>query len=270
MNPGEAQGSLPGVVTLAIQIGANQAVVGLDSTVLPLDIDAELSLAFDGAENLCASTLGLSAALVNPLDPAFRARLPNDALVPLALPLVIQVEPPANASCTPGGGPLAFNDTVRAEIHTHLLPYASDSPLRLYKAPLGGTFRDITDGVAPGSVRTGGRTGGFSEFLIVIDLTAPAAAAVSKYDALGARLTNPAIDPAVRTALAMDLADSRSAFDVGDYPAAMFALDTFVARVRGASSAQIPDRWRAQRDLENIAGDLIGDAASLKFVIGRL
>lgn len=266
--PGDAKGTSP--VTLSVQIVANEALIGLDSAVLPLANDAELLLLFESAENLCAQTLGLSATVINPFDPAFGARLPGEALVPLALPLIIQIEPPANASCTPGGGALAFNDAVRAEIHTNLLPYTIDSPLRLYKAPLGGRFRDITDGVAPGSVRTGGRTGGFSEFLIVIDLTPPAAAAVSKYDALAARLANPAIDASVRAALERDLADSRAAFDLGNFTAAMLPLDTFTARVGAASSAQIPDRWRAQRDLDNIAGDLVGDAASLKFVIGRL
>ena len=259
-----------GPLGLTIQIGTNQALVDIDSASLPLALDAELILLFEGAENLCAETLGLSATVVNPFDPAFRARLPGEAMVPLALPLVIRIEPPANASCTPGGGALAFNHTVRAEIHTHLLPYTVESPLRLYKAPLGGHFRDITDSVAPGSVRSSGRTGGFSEFLLVIDLTTPAAAAVAKYDALAARLSNPAIDSTIRTALALDLADSRAAYDLGDFTAARVSLDTFTARVRAASSAQIPDRWRAQRDLDNIAGDLIGDAASLKFVIGQL
>lgn len=267
----QAKGLLPGLpLTLTVSVGANRAIVAIDSGLLPLAVDAELILAFDDARNLCEGTLGLGAALVDPLDPAFRARLPESALVPLALPLVIQVEPPANASCAPGGGPLEFSDTVRAEIHTHLLPFTIDSPLRLYKAPLGGHFRDITDGVAPGSVRTGGRTGGFSEFLVVVDLTPPIEAARTKYGELASRLTHPAIDPALRSALQADLADSRTAYDLGDYTAAIFAIDTFVARVRASSGAQIPDRWRARRDLENVAGELLGEAASLEFVLGRL
>ncbi len=267
-----APAALP--ITLDIVVGGNQAVIGIDAGALPLARDAELLLSFDDAENLCAETLGASVALVNPLDPAFRARLPTGALVPLALPVMIRIEPPASAVCPgdPTPGALAFNDTVRAEVHTHLLPFTVDSPLRLYKAPLGGMFFDLTDAVLPGSVRTGGRTGGFSEFIVVIDLRPVAETIEAKYDFLAARLVNPAIAPGVVPQLQSDLAASRSAFDAADRAAAIAALDAFVQRIDAANAAviQIPNRWRAQRDLDNIAGDLKGEAASLRFHLGRL
>ena len=259
-----APAALP--LTLDIVVGNDDVVIGIDAGALPLALDAELILQFDDVQNLCADSLGISAQIVNPLDPAFIARLPQGSQLPLALPLLVRVEPPASSSC----GALTFTDTVRAEIHTHLLPYTVDSPLRLFKAPLGGMFYDITDGVAPGSVRTGGRTGGFSEFIVVVDLTAPADAADAKYQYLAARLANPAIDPSVRTALEADLATSRAAFDGNDAAAAIVAIDAFSARVSASTNAQIPDRWRAQRDLDNIAGDLLGEAAALRFLLGRL
>ena len=177
---------------------------------------------------------------------------------------------PHSGSATSLCGALSFTDTVRAEIHTHLLPYTVDSPLRLYKAPLGGRFYDITDGVAPGSVRTGGRTGGFSEFIVVVDLAAPRDAAEVKYEFLAARLANPAIAAGVRAALEGDLATSRAAFDANDPAAGIAAMNAFSARIVAADPVQIPDRWRAARDLDNIAGDLLGEAAALRFLLGRL
>jgi hypothetical protein len=177
----------------------------------------------------------------------------------------VRVEPPPASSC----GTLAFERTVRAEIHTHLLPYGVDSPLRLYKAPLDGAFRDITASVEPGSVRTGGRTGGFSEFVVVLELLPSAAAAAAKYDAIAARAAGAAIAPALRTELMADLAASRAAFDANDRAGAIAALDVFAARVAGASPLDLPNRWRATRDLDNVAGDLAGDAASLRHALTR-
>ena len=263
-SPAAPSGPLP--ITLDITVGGNSAVIGIDAASLPLARDAELLLDFDAAQNLCLDSLGISAAIVNVADPAFRARLPEGVMLPLALPLVIRVEPPPSSSC----GALSFTDTVRAEIHTHLLPYTVDSPLRLYKAPLGGRFIDITAGVEPGSVRTSGRTGGFSEFIVAIDLLPIAPAAGAQYDYLEARVANPAIAPALAAQLSADLAASRDAFDAADYAGAIAALGTFDTRVRAASPADLPDTWRAQRDLDNIAGDLLGRSASLAYLLGRL
>ena len=263
--PGGEAGLLGLPISVTIDVGVDRARVTIDAEALPLANDAELLLEFDAVENLCADSLGVSVALVDPFDPAFRARLPTEAHVPLALPLVVRVEPPPASSC----GTLAFERTVRAELHTHLLPYSVDSPLRLYKAPLDGAFRDITASVEPGSVRTGGRTGGFSEFVVVLELLPSAAAAATNYDAIAARATGAAIAPALRAELLADLAASRAAFDANDRAGAIAALDAFAARVAGASPAELPDRWRATRDLDNVAGDLAGDAASLRYALTR-
>ena len=90
--------------------------------------------------------------------PAHRVRLPLLARLPGALaqpdslfPLLVTIEPPQ-------AGGLAFHRTVRVEVHTHALVYSAGSNYRLFKAPLGGSFKDITDDVAPGSVRATRRT----------------------------------------------------------------------------------------------------------------
>src|SRR5690606_20183273 len=102
---------------------------------------ADFALRFEEAQNLNLQSLGLSAKLVNPLDPALRARLPEPGLlsVPLALPLMISVNPPASRG-------LEFSNVAEVELYTNLLPFTIDSPLRIYKAEPGGVFYDITDG----------------------------------------------------------------------------------------------------------------------------
>jgi hypothetical protein len=228
-----------------------------------LGIGAEFSLVFDQPENLSVQSLGLGARLINPLDPALRARLPDSRLgVPLALPLLITVNPPAARG-------LAFSNVVDVELHTHLLPYSIASPLRIYKARPGGPFHDITSDVLPGSVRTRGRTGGFSEFLVLVDLIPLPESAAHKYDILDESVLA-VVHPALRAQLQADLAASRSAWTGGDLPAARSALDLFEKRVRSEAGVGIPNRWRAQRDLDNVAGDLLTEAGALRYVLVRL
>lgn len=246
---------------VSIAISGNTAVATLS---LPQGLDAELTLTFESPANLGASSLGISAEVVNPGDLALLSRLPGPQVaIPNAFPVMITVEPPA-------AGGLAFSNAVSVEIHTHALPYVVASPLRLYKAPLGGRFYDITDAVNPGSVRTRGQTGGFSQFLILVDGTDAQSAASDKYAYLDARLANPAVSSAARDALAPLLAASRAAFAAGDLVTASSKLDTFRDAVRGYAGAGVPNRWRSARDLDNIAGDLLGESASLEFTLARL
>jgi len=245
-----------------VQVSGNTVVAQVDLLGI---VGTEFRLEFESVQNLSVQSLGLGARLVNPLDPVLLARLPGDGLgglLSVALPVAISVEPPAN-------GGLRFQNTVRAEIHTHLLGYTIDSPLRLYKAPHDGEFFDITSAVAPGSVRTRGSTGGFSEFIVALDLLPSANHAEDKYEYLVARSGNPAIPVTLRAMLAHDLATSRAAFDAGDYASAQQQLALFVRQVRANAGGAIPNEWRSQRDRDNIAGDLLGYADSLAFSIDR-
>ena len=197
-------------------------------------VGTDLILEFEDVQGLTAQNLGISAQLINPLSPSFRARLPEGSgLLSVPLPLQLSVEPPA-------AGGLQFRNTVRAELHTHMLGFTVDSPLRLYKSPRGGTFFDITDAIESGSVRASGRTGGFSDFIIVLDLLPSREHADDKFEYLDARLDAPAISPPVRALLEADLASARSAFDAGNHALAEARIDAFVARVRSYSGAGIP------------------------------
>jgi hypothetical protein len=248
--------------------GIGQVTINGNTVVAQVDllgiVGTELRLEFESVQNLSAQNLGLGARLVSPLDPNLLARLPAEGLgaLSVALPVAISVDPPAN-------GGLKFQNTVRAEIHTHTLGFTIDSPLRLYKSPHDGEFFDMTSAVAPGSVRTRGSTGGFSDFIVVLDLLPSAQHAEDKYDYLVTRSADPAIPVAVRAMLAHDLAASRAEFDADNYAGAQQQLALFVQHVRANAGGAIPNEWRSQRDRDNVAGDLLGYAGSLSFSIDR-
>jgi hypothetical protein len=251
--------SAPAWSLVLVGVRDNQAVAEINL----LGTSADLTLTFDQPQNLSVGSLGLSARLVNPLDPALVARLPDSRLgVPVGLPLLITVDPPAS-------GGLAFRNVVDVDLHTHLLPFTVNTPLRLYRAHGGGQFYDITSDVLKGSVRTRGRTGDFSEFLILVDLIPLPESAADRYEYLQQSVLAVA-NSTVRTQLQADLAASESAFEAGDYAGARAALAAFETRVRNNAGITIPNRWRAARDLQNVAGDLLTEAGSLNYLLTRL
>jgi hypothetical protein len=247
---------------VSVSVSGNTAVAQVS---LAGGYGADLTLTFQNAQNLSASSLGVSASVVNPLDATLLARLPAGAglSIPTAFPILISVSPPAL-------GGLSFTNAVAVEIHTHNLTFTQNSPFRIYKAPAGGAFYDITGEVASGSVRTRGTTGGFSDFLIVVDTGSAADTAEDQYDYLEARADTSAVSSGARATLLSDLAASRSAFDAGDYSLAGTRLATFRSDLAGYAGNGVPNVWRAARDLDNVAGDLMSESASLQFTLARL
>ncbi|MGY1424941.1 DUF6689 family protein [Lysobacter sp. A289] len=247
-------------VPVQVDVSGNTAIIEIGSGSEPL---AELILTFDDASGLSASSLGVSAQLVNVSDPTLLIRLPGQTLTPLdpALPLLITVEPPAL-------GGLSFNRTVRAEVHTHALPYTAGSSLRLLKAPLNGAFRDITDEIAPGSVRARGTTGGFSQFLVVTDLRETGVVLDQKFSWLRARIA--ALPSSERAAFDTYLDAAESAVANSDYADAIGALDEIRARASARAGHGLTQQWRATRDVENQAGEIIAGAATLKYSVAYL
>jgi hypothetical protein len=229
-----------------------------------LGIGADFSMVFDEPENLNVASLGISVQLISPLSARTRQRMPSSRRggLSLALPLKISVNPPSKLG-------LSFKNTVGLELHTHLLPFEINSPLRLYKSDNGGPYYDITDDIQPGSVRVRGRTGGFSDFIIVVDLTPNQIAAEDKFDFLAERIVD-VPDYGTYVHLERDLSESRRAFNREEYSAAIIALDRFRSRVQKNAGTTIPNVWRAQRDLENIAGDLVTESSSLRYALTRL
>jgi hypothetical protein len=252
----------PAAAQVTVSVSGNTATAQVS---LAGGYGADFTLAFQNAQNLSASSLGISASVVNPLDATLLARLPTGAglSIPAAFPVMISVSPPAL-------GGLSFTNGVAVEIHTHNLTFTQNSPFRIYKAPAGGKFYDITGDVLAGSVRTRGTTGGFSDFLIVVDTGSLDDNAEDKYDYLDARTDTNSVSSTARAALLADLASSKSAYDQGNYALAKTRLDTFRSDLLGYAGNGVPNVWRAARDLDNVAGDLLAESAALQFTLGRL
>jgi len=243
---------------VAVQVAGNTATA--DITLLGLG--AEMILTFDDAQQLTPANLGIRADLVSILDPALQLRLPETLTsVATALPLLITVEPRSSSG-------FAMNNTVRVEVHTHLLPYTAGSPFRLFKAPLGGQFVDITDEVAPGSVRTRGTTGGFSQFLVLVDLRDTGQVIDLKLAALRSRAA--ALGAGDRATVEGFLDAAEAAVDEARFADAIAAIDALRAHVSANAGAGIPNTWTPLVRGDNLAGDLLAGAATLKFSVGFL
>ena len=230
--------------------------------------DAEFQLEFDNPQNLTVACVGIDADVLDAGQIAnITSRLPDPVNMSIdpAFPVRVTVEPPSGCG-------LEFDNDVDVQLHTIDLLFASGSPYRLVKAPVGGAFHDITAAVTSGSVRVRGSTGGFSEFVIVKDNNpsyTPEATAL--YNLGDSRLANPALSSTARTTLQTDLDVSRAAFGAGNYTAAIAALvsfDTHALSLVGDDS--LPNHWRSARDLIDHEGELISVSDALKFTLGRL
>lgn len=245
---------------VSVDVSGNTASVRIGLGSHPV---ADLTLTFDDASGLSASSLGISADLVSTSNPALLARLPDAGLNQLApsFPLLITIEPPAS-------GGLSFHRTVRVEVHTHALSYSAGSDYRLLKAPIGGQFRDITDEIAPGSIRARGTTGGFSQFLVLSDVRPTSDVIAAKMAWMRARVDE--LAAAEQPAFDAYLDSVQSDVASGDYAGALAALDLLRQRAGDRAGQQLQDQWRATHDTVNQAGELIAGAATLKFSIGYL
>ncbi|GJM09725.1 MAG: hypothetical protein DHS20C11_20010 [Lysobacteraceae bacterium] len=222
-------------------------------------IGADLTLEFESAIGLTASSVGISADLISRLDTSLLTRLPDGLVsVPGVFPLLITIEPPSDQA-------LSFSGPVTIDLHTHNLVYTNHSPYRLMKAPLGGDFYDFTQSLGAGSVRSRGRTGGFSQFLIAVDLRDYATVVDDKYADLSAWVTDPAIPKTLVSQLQAKVSASEAARDAGNYIAASDRISELISLVESNAGSSIPNVWRSARDLNNVAGELVGRAASLKF-----
>lgn len=220
--------------------------------------DADLTLSFEDVQGLSLTNLGLSVHLISLTDSTLLARLPS-SVVP-ALPLLLRIEPPAT-------GTLSFHGVASLELHTEDLQFTAGTPLRLFSAPLNGTFKDITADMGAGSYRARGTTGGFSEFLIVSDTRSLASVIALKFDKVEELLEEYEGDMpgSVYDDLEEILEDAHTAYTGGSTNQAIQEIDDFLELVEDHSGTDIPDVWRAARDLDNVAGYLRGAAMTLRF-----
>lgn len=249
-----------GPLPVTVIASGNHAEATIGSPAQPI---AELALDFQDATGLSADSIGISASLVDPLDPALLSRLPgaNLTTLPDALPLLITIEPPAD-------GGLSFRNTGRLEIHTHAIPYSIGSSFRVFKAPLGGAFRDVTDEIAQGSVRARTTYGGFSQFLVLVDVRHTAEVIDAKIAWLRGKVA--ALPTTERPAFDALLDQAEDAVAAANYAAALGAIDALRARAQARAGQFLANEWRATRDVENQAGELIAGARTLSFSVAYL
>ena len=171
----------------------------------------ELEFEVDNLQNLTVECIGISADVLDATEIAdIESRLPHPPptqIIDPAFPVRVTVEPPAGCG-------LSFDNQYDVSYETADLVYTPFSPYRLVKAPIGGQFQYVTGSVTQGSVRSRGRAGGFSEFVIIKDTRSNpdyAADCVNQYDVLETRLRNSSISLTARRALETDLEVSRAA-----------------------------------------------------------
>jgi hypothetical protein len=231
----------------------------------------ELEFETEGLENLTVECIGITADVLDATEIAnVEARLPHGTNrggtqhVDAAFPVRVTVEPPAACG-------LAFEDNYDVSLDTDDLVFVPDSAYRLVKAPLGGDFVYVTGAVVAGSVRARGRAGGFSEFVMIRD-DAPQYAPDCKdeYDLLEARIAQSPMSPTARRTLEVDVMRSRAAYEAGDFETAIDLLAPFDQHCADFGGEGLPNRWRSQRDLDNVEGALVGHTDNLRFMMGRL
>lgn len=229
------------------------------SLELPGGVGADLELVFEDVVGLSAASLGLDVELVDPLDPGLLSRLPGGISVPGAFPMLVRIEPPPT-------GPLTFSGVYSLNLHTHNLSYSESSPLRLFRAPLGGNFRDITEWMGQGSYRVRGSEGGFSEFMIVVDMRDLDVLIDRKFDGLEGLLDDVAglMSGTAAADLSAILDAAYDAYGWGDLVQAIEEMESFEATVVALSPTDIPDTWRADGTLRNAAGELRGAALTVR------
>jgi hypothetical protein len=254
------QAALAVDLPVSVNVVGNVATAQIGSPANPV---AELTLSFDDASGLTPASLGIRASTIDISDPTLLSRLPDPRLVRLesGLPLLVTIEPPAN-------GGLSFRRSGRFELHTHALPYSLGSNFRVFKAPIGGQFRDTTEEIAQGSVRARSRYGGFSQFIIATDLRETGAVVAGKIAALRARVAS--LPASEQPAFTAQLDTVESAVANHDYATALAAIDLLSDRAQARAGNGLLDEWRATHDADNQAGDLLAGAATLKFSVAYL
>lgn len=272
-----AGAAVAGVTTT---ISGNQAISNISLQSGLHTYTAQVTIEFDAPVNLTASELNLTAQVVNPYDWTLQARLGCilsllgcPVSVDPAFPVMITVEP-LNA----GAGSLQFRNIYAFEVHTADLDCSAPQSgascpatnYRLFKAPVGGSFADVTSDVLKGSVRARGTGGSFSQFLVVRDQRPALFAYLQKATALLTRITVSTLDSVLEGGLLDLLGAVNSAVILGDYAGAVAALDQLIALIQGQAGAGIANVWSSDHTLINDAGDLESLANTLRYTLVRL
>jgi len=257
---------------VVVSASGNTAVADISLSAAGHTYAAQVTIAFDSAQNLNPAELNLSAQLVDPMDPGLLSRLPA-CLSPLLgcvtvdpnFPVLITVEP-----LNLGAGNLSFRNTYEFEVHTANLTYVPYSKYRLDKAPVNGAFADTTDAVESGSVRARGRGGSFSQFLVVSDTRGSLTVEIGKDTALKLRILSSVLNGNLLNNLLGLLGNVVSAVALHNYALAISNLDQLINTIQANAGTTIANNWNANHLIANDAGDMLSLAQTLRFTLVRL
>ncbi len=281
-------GSSTASAQVVVSILGNQALAHISLASGPVIYEADVTITFDAPVNLTVAELNLTASLVNPLDPALLARLSScgfPCAIDPAFPVIVTVEPPtlpqlfhsAFEEGEPENGNLGFLNTYEFELHTAnidcvgvLAGPCPTTQYRLFKAPVGGNFKDITSSVLKGSVRARGRGGEFSQFLIVQDARLSTTVEQAKAMDLKTRIQAASIPSVLRNNLLAQLASVQVSFGLSDYAMAIITLDQLIASVQANAGGAIANAWSSDHTLVNDAGEVLALSQTLRYTLVRL
>jgi hypothetical protein len=248
---------------------------------------ADVTIVFDTPQNLTPAALNLTATIIDPDD--INPRLAFDQYgasncdlllgcptVDPAFPVKITVEPivipwlfaSGFDGGDSGGGVFSFVNTYQFDLHTHDLAYVNGSPYRLFKAPVGGNFHDVTNDVMAGSMRARGRGGAFSEFVIASDPRLPLTASLQKIVELNVRILASILSDGLQLDL-INLLVQVNALLLIDITGALAALDNLIDLIDLNAGSEIANVWSADHSVVNDAGEMDELARTLKFSMLR-
>ncbi len=230
----------------------------------PLGLHADLSVAFENPIGLTATSLDVYAGIANPLDPLLQLKLPPFGVsLSVGFPVIVRIVPHP-------GSTFAFEGISGLSLHILNLDFVPGSVFALYKSTGGEPFHDITTQLRPGSVRAGGTSGTFSDFMIVLDVRTLDTIIGEKFNLLQKALNdNAAAMPAsVVMNLQLRLGSAKALWMSNDTETAVRVMDAFSSYVVSQSGTTIPDVW-SPGGPANVAGILRSGAYTLRFSLSR-
>lgn len=221
---------------------------------LKLDVILRFEGSFDIDLSAFASGNGVTATVIDPID--YVDRLPSGVQVPSEFPVLVNISPGVEES---------FNDSFTIEFRTENLQFIGGTNLRLFKAPDGGAFEDITSTMGIGSYRVLGIGGSFSEFLIVEDNRPVADVIQDKIADLDTFINENSADIPTEVIDAWD--DFLVQVDLEDFEAAFDSLEIFFDILEDNIDL-IPSIWLPEeKGVVNVGGTLESLASSLQLTL---
>ena len=255
----DAKGSQEANVT--VKVSCNQVFADISFDGEPYA--ASLVVTFSNPlVTLLPGSLDITATLIDPTDPALRARLPEGLFIPGRFPVLIEITPRAILG-------LAFLGDYRLDLETDNLEFDRLVPYRLLRAETGQGFDDMTRNLGIGSYRVRGMSGAFSEFVLAADLRSTKKVVESKIAQLRGIFENRAGD--IDSTLLTDFKARVDAIEQDclkrNYSGALSGVDDLLDAIEAGVAAKLVDDLFNSEDPVSTSGLLLGAAWSTRLTM---